>query len=69
MPITVSMSENAAGHPHDDQIEAYVFGRFGAPNTPAVMRLENHLITCSQCILEAEAALDFVRTLREAFML
>jgi hypothetical protein len=63
------MSEKAIGHPEDDQIEEYVLGRMGPPATPAVMRLESHLLSCPRCIVRAEEALDFVRVVREMFAL
>jgi hypothetical protein len=63
------MNRKLKWHPKYDQIEAYVLGNFGAPESPAVAKLECHLLTCPACILQAEEALDFVRAVREAFLL
>jgi hypothetical protein len=65
LPICILMNQKATRHPDEEQIEAYVLGRAGWPKAPEVLRLESHLLSCSQCILIAEEALQFVREVRE----
>jgi hypothetical protein len=54
-----------AGHGSDEDIEEYVMGQLGAPGSTPVVRLEEHLLTCPQCMLSAEEALEFARAMRE----
>jgi hypothetical protein len=53
-------------HPSYEKIVRYVRGYLGAPRSPEVVRLEEHLLSCSHCILRAERAVEFGQALRAA---
>jgi hypothetical protein len=53
-------------HPSYEKIVRYVRGYLGAPRSPEVVRLEEHLLKCPHCILRAERAVEFGQALRAA---
>jgi hypothetical protein len=53
-------------HPSHDKIARYIRGYLDAPGSPAVVRLEQHLLNCSHCILRAEHAVELGQALRAA---
>jgi hypothetical protein len=51
-------------HPSDDRLERYVTGRLGAPGSPAVLRLEDHLFRCTHCVLKGERMVQHAQAMR-----
>jgi anti-sigma factor RsiW len=57
-----------SAHASDENIEGYVLGRLGAPESAPVVRLEEHLLTCPRCLLRAEDAVEFAQTMRDTIV-
>ena len=53
-------------HPSDEKLVLYVRGRFGAPGSPPVVRLEEHLLNCPHCVLRAERAVELGQVIKAA---
>jgi hypothetical protein len=57
-----------SAHASDENIERYVLGRLGSPDSAPVVRLEEHLLTCPRCLLQAEDAVEFAQAMRDTIV-
>ncbi|MCU1328346.1 MAG: hypothetical protein JWN34_3716 [Bryobacterales bacterium] len=51
-------------HPVGWKLELYVLGRLGPPESPAVVKVEEHLLVCHRCIDQADKLLEFSQAMK-----
>jgi hypothetical protein len=53
-------------HPPGWKLELYATGQLALPNSPAVVKMEEHLLGCHRCIDQTERLLAFAQAVRAA---
>jgi hypothetical protein len=55
-------------HPVGWKLELFLLGRLSLPESPAVVRMEEHLLMCHHCIDRAEKLLEFSQAMKTALI-
>lgn len=57
------MQANRGGHPDEQTLEAYLLGSLPQRKTK---RIEEHLLTCPECVEDAKEVEEYMRSMRKA---